>query len=330
MANSAFGLTAEERKQAGELFLEYKSHMEVDDFDSADEAVQTIIDELPAKAAEIAYLEILKQAEAQVKLYREKATAMLAKQKPRDLLRTEEVKKDRKLIAEVRAIKDIDEQKKRLAEEAWPAIQRLDKLLLPVADELVEGNRSLSSMRDSILYQLDFCDDLAKHTGKPKAVHLRDQFSGFTMENTGLWEIATPEDRRTLRANLKVIQKSKIPESDVRGMEDINRIRVLAGFPAFAIDPLLSKASLNHSEDMVKHNFGGHLSPVPGRATFADRASEVGTSASGENVAAGYQTPEDANRGWFLSPGHFRLMFSPYKRIGFGGHQQRWTLLFGN
>ena len=134
-------------------------------------------------------------------------------------------------------------------------------------------------------------------------------------------------DARVLADN-EVIQEGVVPE-EREGIRILNEIRVLVGLPVVAIDPKLCNESGDHSKDMVEHGFFAHVSPVPGKESFGQRAALAGTSASAENIAAGQQNGAGAIRAWWYSPGHHRNMMGGHRRVGLGQHRTHWTQMFG-
>ncbi|MDC0270126.1 CAP domain-containing protein, partial [bacterium] len=110
----------------------------------------------------------------------------------------------------------------------------------------------------------------------------------------------------------------------------VNEWRLLLGLNALDLDPKLCEASRGHSEDMNKHKFFAHESPIDGKETPWKRAAEAGTKATGENIYMGSQVPASANKGWFFSPGHHKNMFkNSHIRIGLGQYNRYWTQMFG-
>lgn len=108
--------------------------------------------------------------------------------------------------------------------------------------------------------------------------------------------------------------------------------------PPLEMNEVVRVAARLHSQDMGAQDYFSHDS-LDGRS-FADRMSEAGyTGASpwGENIAAGYSTPEAVVQGWMESPGHCRNIMNPdFRVIGIGyahvdsssyGHY--WTQDFG-
>jgi hypothetical protein len=140
--------------------------------------------------------------------------------------------------------------------------------------------------------------------------------------------VATQQrDKDTLLANRAVADE--LDPEEIKGIQELNRIRILAGIGALRIDVKLCAAARDHSRDMVEHDFFSHTSPVPGKSSFGDRARLAGTSAGGENIAAGQKTGGGAIRAWWYSPGHHRNMMGGSSRVGLGRHQQHWTQLLG-
>lgn len=327
---SVSALTPEQSARASSFFATYREAMKKNNREAAGEAIGSMISELPGSAAAVAYKQILTEADTLARAYVRDVEKLLAHDDADKAMHDPEVAKDRAMIAEIYATKGEAEQKKRLAEEGWPAMQRLRAKLLPDPLEKLEADVGLSLRRESILFHMDLCDDLADHAGLPRDGGLREQLNISTGENAGLMSIAKAKDRRVLKANQKVAESGDVPEVDVIGAEDANRLRMLAGLPALLLDPKLCKAALVHSVDMFEHNFFAHNSPVKGHLAFTDRAREAGTTVSAENIAMGNQDAKGANKAWFHSPGHFMNFFrTGFTRIGFGTHEKRYTQLFG-
>jgi uncharacterized protein YkwD len=133
--------------------------------------------------------------------------------------------------------------------------------------------------------------------------------------------------KHVLETNATV--EDQLAAAEAEGIRDLNRIRLLLGLGAVKTDLKLCKAARDHSGDMRTKNFFSHESPVPGKKTPWDRAAKAGTSASGENIAAGTTTGTGANQMWFHSPGHFKNMLGNHVRVGAGCDGDRWTQMFG-
>jgi uncharacterized protein YkwD len=105
----------------------------------------------------------------------------------------------------------------------------------------------------------------------------------------------------------------------------VNRERTQRGLPALRENSLLSAASLEHSQDMVRRDYFEHAS-MDGRSV-ADRLRAIGYSrgvsaSAGENIAYGEgaeATPASIVRAWMASPGHRADILRPaFTEIGIG------------
>ncbi len=145
--------------------------------------------------------------------------------------------------------------------------------------------------------------------------------------------MATPMSKDAIDVmfeNEKIAKQLKDPlEAEAAKLLNLRRIRV--GMRPLKIDPILGDAGRDHSKDMKTLGFFSHTSPVSGKTTPWDRARNFGTTASGENIAAGYPSPDAVIRGWWYSPGHHRNMMNPrFSRVGHGRVDRHWTQLFGS
>lgn len=121
-----------------------------------------------------------------------------------------------------------------------------------------------------------------------------------------------------------------------------NSFRAQNGLAPLTLDPRLNAAAQAHSTDMALNDYFGHTELNGSQPS--DRAKAVGYPSSfiGENIGAGYTTPEAAVNGWINSPGHrANLLNSDYREIGVGyyflandagnfNHNHYWTQVFGN
>ena len=101
-------------------------------------------------------------------------------------------------------------------------------------------------------------------------------------------------------------------------------------------EPRLTLASRGHARDMGVRGYFAHDS-LDGRTPW-DRARAAGyTTASGENIAAGYRTPAEVVQGWLKSTGHCQNLMAPAAReLGVGLAQVAgspygyyWVQMFG-
>jgi uncharacterized protein YkwD len=98
----------------------------------------------------------------------------------------------------------------------------------------------------------------------------------------------------------------------------VNRDRARAGLAPVTVDARLAAIARAHCQDMVDHDFVGHVSRRTGDA--ADRARRAGLSPAllFENIARAY-SPAQAESGFLGSPGHRGNMLDPRaRRIGVG------------
>lgn len=101
-------------------------------------------------------------------------------------------------------------------------------------------------------------------------------------------------------------------------------------------EPRLTLASRAHARDMGEKRYFSHTS-ADGRSPW-DRARAAGyTSASGENIAAGYSSPASVMSGWLGSAGHCsNIMAAGARELGVGTAQVTgspygtyWVQMFG-
>ena len=106
---------------------------------------------------------------------------------------------------------------------------------------------------------------------------------------------------------------------DQRILELVNQERADAGLDSLDIDSQLDRAANLHTDEMVQADRMSHQ--LPGEASLGDRVSDTGYDWTklGENVAAGYTTPEAVMEGWMNSPGHRDNILNPeFTSLGVG------------
>ena len=127
------------------------------------------------------------------------------------------------------------------------------------------------------------------------------------------------------------------------GAPDMNRVLELtnverqnAGLAPLTLSPQLNDAAQHYSEVLASDGCFGHTcGPVPDMTQRDALAGYSGWSAIGENIAAGYASPEAVVAGWMASPGHRENILSPdYREIGIGvsaggEYGVYWTQEFG-
>lgn len=86
-----------------------------------------------------------------------------------------------------------------------------------------------------------------------------------------------------------------------------------------ALNPALTIAARAHSLDMAERDYFDHNTPEG--LTPTDRAQAQGYQGSaGENIAAGYQTVDEAHRAWIDSIGHRKNVFSLHTNFNSNFH----------
>lgn len=87
----------------------------------------------------------------------------------------------------------------------------------------------------------------------------------------------------------------------------VNAHRSALGLSQLRSSPTLTSAALWKARHMAKYRYFGHDDPAPPIARSAfERMTACGYSGVevGENIAAGYRTPQSVMQAWLLSPGH--------------------------
>jgi uncharacterized protein YkwD len=125
-------------------------------------------------------------------------------------------------------------------------------------------------------------------------------------------------------------------------LELTNQFRAQNGRGALKLNTELNAAAQNHSQDMAVGDYFSHTGKNGSQPW--DRAASVGYKAQsmGENIAAGYTTPEIVVQGWIDSPGHrANMLNASFTELGVGyfllendtgsvNYSRYWTQLFGS
>ncbi|XAM00587.1 CAP domain-containing protein [Phycisphaeraceae bacterium D3-23] len=198
--------------------------------------------------------------------------------------------------------------------ELDPIYERLDQMLVPTQEELYAVNPQLLELRRRIApgsgNDVDWIEEIAIQYALATNNREREVIAGNVAQRD-------PNQFDTTAG-----------EAD--GIDLCNRRRMVLGLNPLAVDHKLILAGRDHSNDMATLGFFDHTSPVAGKETPWKRAELFGTSASGENIAAGYGSELQATMGWWYSPGHLKnMMGQGHNRIGLGTHGQHYTQLFG-
>lgn len=110
---------------------------------------------------------------------------------------------------------------------------------------------------------------------------------------------------------------SPLPDAVQRIVELTNQNRAEAGCPPLSLDPRLTQAAEQHSQQMAQEDFFAHVSP--GGSSPADRVRAAGYDYRlvGENIAAGYASPDAVVESWMGSEEHREnILNCEFKEIG--------------
>lgn len=238
--------------------------------------------------------------------------------------------------------------KETIVAESDPAFARLEELLCVSVEQVFGWDEDLAedhaALRESILAGAQLWTDwqraeealrakgaegraLADALDRPEATPPTKKEFGAELDRHA--ELARPmskSDARVFASNAE--RAAEIDPLEYEGIRAMNLRLVLIGLPAMAIDVKLCAACRDHSKDMHEVGFFAHESPVPGKKTFGQRASNFGTSARAENIAAGHRDGPSAILGWWHSPGHHRNMLGGHSTVGLGRFEAHWTQNF--
>jgi uncharacterized protein YkwD len=121
-----------------------------------------------------------------------------------------------------------------------------------------------------------------------------------------------------------------------RVLELTNVERARAGLPPLVLSIQLSEAAQQYSDVLATDACFAHTcGPVPEMVQRDAQAGYTGWTAVGENIAAGYPSPEAVVSGWMASPGHRANILNPdYRELGVGlssggKYGAYWTQEFG-
>ncbi len=257
-----------------------------------------------------------------------------------DRAATAEVEQLRKQVNALRA--DDGLTKDRIHAEGDPARERLAQILQVEPAAVMGHDRELAAIQQSQILDLEMlvqifgqwqrCNAALPESKRSKSLADPAQ-RGVDLAEMEHWVciLTTPmadADRAVLDQN-RVLGAQLTDPEEAAGVLDLNRLRLLLGLRALALDVKLCAASRDHSNDMRALGFFDHTSPVDGKKTPWDRAARFGTGAAAENIAGGQDTGAGANLGWWYSPGHHKNMLGNFGRIGLGRGGQLWTQMFG-
>ncbi|MFM1871208.1 MAG: hypothetical protein RL398_630 [Planctomycetota bacterium] len=240
-----------------------------------------------------------------------------------------------------------DLEKKHIKEEIDPRRARLEELLLPNREAVFQYDIHIGKAFDAANARVQ--DARAWYDLYLGGIHTLDEVPGGRRIVDGIKQEAEPLPSDTIDADFEMLLVAALPMSgrdakalegnsqlrgemepeEYRGTLLLNRIRYALGLPLLAIDPKLTLAARDHSQDMLRLGFFSHTSPVEGKTSPGQRAARFGTSGGAENIAAGQASGEGAISAWWYSPGHHKNMLGGHGRTGLGRAEALWTQMFG-
>lgn len=128
---------------------------------------------------------------------------------------------------------------------------------------------------------------------------------------------------------------------EARVVELTNNFRAQNGLPPLTVNVQLTATAETHSQNMAVQDFFSHTGLNGSQPSDRVKASGYNYTFVGENIGAGYSTPEEAVQGWLNSPGHRANILNPnYQEIGIGYYylendtgnenwNHYWTQVFG-
>ncbi|MGB3655957.1 MAG: CAP domain-containing protein [Rivularia sp. (in: cyanobacteria)] len=100
-----------------------------------------------------------------------------------------------------------------------------------------------------------------------------------------------------------------------------NSYRGEYGLQPLTLNSNLSNSAQTHSQDMALNDFFSHTGSDNSKVSDRTQLAGYESYFVGENIAAGYITPEEVVRGWINSPGHRENILNPnYLEMGVGYH----------
>jgi uncharacterized protein YkwD len=111
-----------------------------------------------------------------------------------------------------------------------------------------------------------------------------------------------------------------------------NAARAAAGLPPLAYDGKLAQAAAIQVRQMAAANRMAHDLPGAAHPTLLSRIRAAGyeCSRAGENIAAGFPTPEPLSYAWTNSDGHRANILGQYAHVGIAREGTWWCAVFGS
>ncbi|WP_116807782.1 CAP domain-containing protein [Steroidobacter cummioxidans] len=164
-----------------------------------------------------------------------------------------------------------------------------------------EGSSDRKALLDVL--QANYCDTITNAAFKEIGVY---------QKRDGIWIVvatpfAAPAVKDTAQVSRKVLSLVNAARATARKCGP----RQLEAAPPLTLSATLSRAALNHSQDMANKNFFEHQGSDG--STVGVRTARAGYKwrTVGENIAVGVETPEAVVQGWLNSPGHCVNIMTP-------------------
>lgn len=218
-----------------------------------------------------------------------------------------------------------------LKSQSAPALRELHARMLPSTQSIIQaGGANLKASQHRATTLAAFRDELLRTDSSNVAPNTLQSLR-LTEQNLALDSSAAHRNAaRIHEKNRLIAMQSRLPSDTIKGIEECNKWRILAGLHPCIIDPKLCLTAYDHAKDMEQNGFFSHQSPIAGKKTPWDRAMRFSTTASGENIFMGSSSYSIANKRWFHSPSHHKVMFdASFRRIGLARYGEHWVQMFG-
>jgi len=188
------------------------------------------------------------------------------------------------------------------------------------------STKTVTAIKDNITIQLTIGKDLAIKNGKlvelntpAKIINAKTMVPlRFVSEAFGSiveWDETTKTVFIDGKVNITNAYELKV-------IELTNKERAKYGLKPLKADWDLTEVARYKSLDMLNKNYFDHQSPTYGSPFDMMEQFGINYTAAGENIAAGYSTPESVVEGWMNSEGHREnILNGDFTHIGVGYEQ---------
>lgn len=142
----------------------------------------------------------------------------------------------------------------------------------------------------------------------------------YALESSPVQSVENRESIQVLLPLLiRIISAVEVKDFEKEVVVLTNQERMANGCGPVAMDSRLQLAAVRHSEDMAVNDFFSHIAPDGTSPWDRIHAQGYSFSLAGENIAAGYSSPESVVSGWMKSPGHrANILNCGFVHIGVG------------